>query len=155
MPNWKKSPESLTQRFQSQLPPHPEVEPKKMFGYACAFVRGNFWIGLHEDNVVIRLPVGLHTRFKAIANAQQFDPMGGRPMTGWYLLPRDVIDDDRKLGALMAETLPSVLALPPKEAKAGKTTKAKKKAPAKKTPASKPEKKTSKKATKKKSVTRA
>ena len=34
------------------LPRHPDVEPRKMFGYPCAFVRGSFWIGLFEANAI-------------------------------------------------------------------------------------------------------
>lgn len=115
--NWKKAPPELTARFTSLLPPHPDVTVRQMFGYAAAFVRGNFWTGLFEDSVVVRLPDGLHARFPAVAGAPAFDPMGGRPMRGWFVIPPAISGDDAALGRFMRETLDAVLALPPKASK--------------------------------------
>ena len=143
MPSFAKSPAELTRRFTALLPVHPDVEPRKMFGYACAFVRGNFWIGLHEANVVVRLPDGLHERVAALRGAPGFDPMGGRPMRGWFVVPPAVVANDGALRALCAETLALALTLPPKAAKGAKPARA----PAKKAPAKKA---TAKKATAKK-----
>lgn len=125
---WKQAPAELTRRFTAHLPAHPDVQPRKMFGYACAFVRGNFWSGLHEDKVVVRLPGGLHQRFPALAGAPPFDPMGGRPMKGWFVIPAAIVADDAALGRLLRDTFDAVLALP---AKAPKGTAAPKGAAAK------------------------
>ena len=67
------------------MPDHPDLEPKKMFGYQASFVKGNFFMGLHEDNVVVRLPDGLHEKFPELSGSPPFDPMGGRPMKGWFV----------------------------------------------------------------------
>ena len=133
MARWKKSPDELIARFGALLPKHPDVQPRKMFGYPCAFVRGNFWVGLHEDNVVVRLPDGLHERVAELRAAPPFDPMGGRPMRGWFVVPPRVVQDDGALRGLLASSLPLVLAQPAKVAWRA-TTAPPKKAPPKKAP---------------------
>ncbi len=131
MSRWQKSPPELIARFGALLPAHPDVEPRKMFGYPCAFVRGNFWVGLHEGNIVVRLPDGAHLRVDALREARPFDPMGGRPMRGWFVVPPAVVGDDVALRALLAAALPLALAQPPKVARGGAKASVKKPAPKK------------------------
>ena len=49
----KSSPERIAS-FDAALPDDPRIQKKKMFGYPAAFVNGNFFAGLHEENVVMR-----------------------------------------------------------------------------------------------------
>jgi hypothetical protein len=112
MGRWKKSPPELIARFEAALPRDPHVEPKKMFGYPAAFVSGGFFTGLHEHRVVLRLPADVHAQTKALAGAAAFDPMGGRPMRGWYVVPDAIAGDAKKLGALLAEVLPKLVKHP-------------------------------------------
>ncbi len=125
---FEKAPPALVERFTSLLPRHPDAEPRQMFGYPCCFVRGNFWVGLHEANVVIRLPDGLHEQFPELAGALPFDPMGGRPMKGWFVVPARVVKDTAKLTRLLETSLAQVVLLPPKAKKpaAAKAKKARK-----------------------------
>lgn len=113
--DWKKSSEALVRRFTSLLPTHPDAEPRKMFGYQACFVKGNFWVGLHGDNVVVRLPDGLEAQFDAMASAAPFNPMGGRPMRGWFVVPPEVVADEEKLKGLLDQTFRAVQELPPKD----------------------------------------
>ena len=32
------------------------IEKRKMFGYPCRFVNGNLFMGLHNNNMILRLP---------------------------------------------------------------------------------------------------
>jgi len=132
-PKWKKSSPEIIERFKAALPHHPDVEPRSMFGYPASFVRGNFFAGLHEEKVVIRLPDGLNERVKEMAKADGFDPMqNGRGMSGWFVVPAPVTSSEKKLGDLLVRALKEVLTLPPKSKAAKKTKKpaAKKKAKA-------------------------
>lgn len=145
MPNWKKAPAELTARFNALLPEHPAAEPRKMFGYAACFVNGNFFIGLHEENVVVRLPGGLEQKLAEVRSSAPFDPMGGRPMKGWFVVPKAVVASDAKLGAFIAKAFEEVRKLPAKvkgekKVPAKKAASAPKKAPAKKAPATKAKK---------------
>src|SRR5207248_7994973 len=92
-----KPPAELVERFNAALPAHPDLTPKKMFGYPASFVKGNFFTGLHNDNVVIRLPDEVKAGLTELKGAPQFDPMGGRPMKQWWVLPKSVTGDGAKL----------------------------------------------------------
>lgn len=132
MPKWKKSSPALVERFEAALPRDPRVEPKKMFGYPAAFLSEGFFTGLFEESVVVRLPADVHAKTKALAKAGAFDPMGGRPMKGWYVVPEGLSKDAKRLGALLAELLPQ-LANHPEQPSAKKRAAPKKKpAPSKK-----------------------
>jgi hypothetical protein len=52
---WRKSPDDLIALFHAALPDDPRIERRKMFGYPCAFVGGNLFTGLHQENVIVRL----------------------------------------------------------------------------------------------------
>lgn len=56
MGGWKKAPQALQEAFLAALPAREDVEPKRMFGYPCAFVNGNMFAGLHEGRMIVRLP---------------------------------------------------------------------------------------------------
>lgn len=112
-----KSSAALVARFGAALPESPLVLRRKMFGYPCAFVRGNFFAGLHEENVVLRLPGDLRASLPALAKGEAFDPMkNGRVMKDWVVVPKGVAASAAKLTALLAAALPLVAALPPKAA---------------------------------------
>jgi hypothetical protein len=113
MPFKKSSPE-LVSRFKDALPRSALVEPKKMFGYPASFVHGHFFVGLHEDNVVLRLPELLRKRLPDLAQAHGFDPMGtGKAMKDWVVVPPEVAASPKRLAALLGDVLPLVAALPP------------------------------------------
>jgi TfoX/Sxy family transcriptional regulator of competence genes len=112
---WKKSPQQLVDRFNAALPKAADVQPRKMFGYACAFVNGNFFSGLFEDGVVIRLPDGLRDRFPELANAKGFNPMKtANGMKDWYEIPKVIAGSGERLKKLLAATHVEVRKLPPK-----------------------------------------
>lgn len=134
MGRWKKSSPELIARFEAALPRDANVVPRKMFGYPAAFVADGFFTGLHEENVVLRLPADVHAQTKALAKAAAFDPMGGRPMRGWYVVPTAIAGDGKKLGALLAELLPKLVKHPEQPSSKKRAAPAKKPA-AKKAPA--------------------
>lgn len=114
---WKKSAQELVERFHTALPQQPEAQPRKMFGYPCCFVNGNFFVGMHEDNFVVRLP-GLKDKFTELASAKPFDPMGtGKGMKDWWVIPPEIAGDEKKLSTFFSATFPEVRKLPAKPAK--------------------------------------
>jgi TfoX/Sxy family transcriptional regulator of competence genes len=111
---WEKSPAELVERFGRVLDRFPDAERRKMFGYPAAFVGGNMVTGLHQSNWVVRLPDD--QRDEAIAaGASVFDPMGGRPMKSYVALPREVLEDDDRLGEWVERAMEHGRALPPKK----------------------------------------
>ena len=87
-----------------------------MFGYPAAFVNGNLWTGLHQSNWMVRLPPDALTELGAIKGGGRFEPMPGRPMTGYALLPPSVLGSPVELHAWLERSLAYARTLPPKEA---------------------------------------
>lgn len=122
---FKKSSPEIVARFADALPQSALVEKKKMFGYPSAFVRGNYFAGLFEESVVLRLPEPLRDKLSELAKAAVFDPMRtGKGMKDWLVIPAKVASSPRMLAALLEAALPLVATLPPKAKKPGKREKA-------------------------------
>jgi TfoX N-terminal domain len=112
---WQKSKPELVARFDAALPDDPRVERRKMFGYPAGFVNGNLFAGLHEQNVVVRLPGGLPARLRELADAAVFDPMGtGKGMKDWWVVPPAIARERRALARALAAVFAAVSKLPPK-----------------------------------------
>lgn len=63
-----------------------------MFGYPCAFVQGQMFAGLHQENMVLRLPEDDRREFLKLKDAQIFEPMPGRLMREYVVVPPSVLD---------------------------------------------------------------
>lgn len=62
----------------------------KMFGMPCLKdPDGKAFVGLHEDELVVRLSrdSAEHAEALALGGAHLFEPMAGRPMKDWVCLP--------------------------------------------------------------------
>jgi hypothetical protein len=71
----------------SELTTHPDVTASKMFGMPTLKVGGKAFAGNHNGDMVFKLSGGAHARALAIPGAHLFDPMGGRPMKEWVVVP--------------------------------------------------------------------
>ena len=114
---WRKSPAELISRFDRALPPDPRIERRSMFGYPAAFVNGNLFAGLHQENVVLRLDADDRQRVKTEHGAGQLEPMPGRTMREYILVPAPIVADEQRLGEWLALGLAFVATLPPKAKK--------------------------------------
>ncbi|HSQ65829.1 MAG TPA: TfoX/Sxy family protein [Polyangiaceae bacterium] len=112
---WQKSSPELVERFKKALPKDAAVEPKSMFGYPAAFVRGNYFAGLFEEQVVIRMPEPQKSALAALAKAGGFNPMGGKPMTDWFVVPAKIASSATGLTRFLKEALASAKELPEKK----------------------------------------
>lgn len=111
----KPSPE-LTARFQAIVPDAPGVERKQMFGMPAAFVNGNMFAGLFEENMLVRLDEAGRAELEA-AGGTEFAPMG-RPMKEYRTVPPAQISDDAAVSAWIERALAFASAMPPKQPKA-------------------------------------
>ena len=89
---WKPAPPELVSLFERVIPTDPAIERRKMFGYPAVFVNGNMFAGLHEDRLVLRLADDAIGEMKK-RGARDFEPMAGRPMKGWIVVPHEVLAD--------------------------------------------------------------
>jgi len=112
---WQKAPPELAERFREVLTDVPEAQQRQMFGYPAAFVNGNMFTSLHRDRWVVRLPEAERAELMAQPGASQFEPMPGRPMTGYVVLPAEVVAEPARARAWVERALAHALSLPPKE----------------------------------------
>jgi TfoX/Sxy family transcriptional regulator of competence genes len=113
--NWRKAPAELVETFHASLPDDGRVEPRKMFGYPCAFVSGNMFTGLHGDRMIVRLPEQGRDELLRMPGAAPFVPMPGRPMREYVVVPPDMPLDKRR--AWVKRSLEWAATLPPKQPK--------------------------------------
>jgi TfoX/Sxy family transcriptional regulator of competence genes len=119
----------LKQLFDSVLPADPRVERRSMFGCPCAFAGGNMFIGLHQENMIVRLGEADRAALLARPGAEIFEPMEGRPMREYVALPLDMLEQAEEVEPWVRRALEYAASLPPKGAKGGARKRA---APAKK-----------------------
>jgi TfoX/Sxy family transcriptional regulator of competence genes len=111
---WKKSPARLIAAFDAALPADPSVERRTMFGYPCAFVNRNMFAGLHQDALFIRLDPAGQKRMRSHHRARSFEPMPGRIMREYIVMPETVLDDGRALARWIAKAFLYAAGLPAK-----------------------------------------
>lgn len=134
MMNWRKSPEALVATFQAALPTDGSAERRQMFGYPAAFVNGRMATGLHQEDLIVRLPEARRRVLLEQPGARTFEPMPGRPMKEYVIVPPAVVDDAAELRAWIREAITHTASLPRKAKDSPKTkdnAKAKDKARAK------------------------
>ena len=113
---WKKSPPDLIATFDAAIAGRPGVKRSQMFGYANAFLHGHMLTGLFQDRMMVRLSEA--DRAKAIeAGGSIFEPMQGRPMREYVVLPPGIVADKRKLAGWLKRAIAYVDTLPPKTPK--------------------------------------
>jgi len=132
MSKWKKSSEALTAAFTASLPDDVAVERRQMFGYPCAFVGGNMVTGLHEERLLVRLGDAERAKLLAVPGAHTFEPMPGRPMKEYVVVPPAWHADPKTLRAWIAKAITYGKSLPKKGTKKPAPKKAAAKKPAKK-----------------------
>jgi TfoX-like protein len=114
MPSFSKSPPELVERFAAVLDRYPDAARKKMFGYPAAFVGGNMATGLFADDWVVRLPEAEIDEAKA-AGAGGFEPMPGRPMKAFVVIPAGDVTDDAAIARWVERGLAHAASMPPKK----------------------------------------
>jgi TfoX/Sxy family transcriptional regulator of competence genes len=114
---WEKAPQWLVELFGASLPDGPGLERRKMFGYPAAFANGHMFAGVFEDVVFARLPPRERSGLEAAHGVRHFEPMPGRPMTAYCVLPDEALEDERELQRLLAAAYSAAAAMPPKQKK--------------------------------------
>ncbi len=112
----RKSPQELQDRFTAAIAGVDGLEPRQMFGYPAAFIGGNLTTSLHRDTWVVRLPDD-EREARLDGGWTQFEPMAGRPMRGYVLMPDEVAEDPDQARAWVERAAAYVRTLPPKARK--------------------------------------
>lgn len=117
MKKWKPAPREAVAAFETSTSGLSDVEPMKMFGYSCVFTKGNMFAGLHEVGMVLRLPDEQRAEFLRIKGAAQFEPMPGRVMREYVVVPKVLLNAPENLRAWVEKSLVYVSSLPAKPKK--------------------------------------
>ena len=114
MPSFTKSPPELVERFGAVMDRYPDAQRKQMFGFPAAFVGGNMATGLFNDHWVVRLPDAEIEAAKA-AGAGPFEPMPGKPMKAFVVIPPADVADDARIAEWVERGLALAGSMPPKK----------------------------------------
>jgi len=121
---WIKAPEELKALVERLMQPI-DCERKPMFGYPAYFIRKHLFAGLFQDKLFVRLsPAQLAGLKGAIPDLRSLEPMPGRPMKDYTVIPTGLREDAGKMARLLDEAAEWCRSLPPKAAKAKAARKA-------------------------------
>lgn len=113
---FRKSPQKLIDTFEAAMPSAP-AERRQMFGYPTGFVNGNMFMGLFGGRMHLRLPEDLRIELVKIGGTP-FEPMPGRPMREYVVVPESLLKSSSKLSAWVERAMRHTMSLPPKTKKA-------------------------------------
>jgi len=111
---WRKSPQPLIDLFERAVPRAGGIERRRMFGYPAAFLAGHLFAGLHQESFILRLSEPDRERARAEHGVRPFEPMPGRRMREYVVLPESLLGRPRALGAWIIRSIGYVRSLPPK-----------------------------------------
>jgi TfoX/Sxy family transcriptional regulator of competence genes len=113
MTPWKKSPPEIIAAFEKAKPSDPGVQSRPMFGYPALFLKGNMFAGTFQDKIVVR--IGDDRTIAGAKTAKTFEPMAGRPMKEYVVVPDAVVKSPTKLRAWIGHAHAYAKKLPPKK----------------------------------------
>jgi TfoX/Sxy family transcriptional regulator of competence genes len=111
---WRKAPADMIDLFLCTLQLFPQAEVRRMFGYPCAFVNGQMFTGLHQEHMILRLSEADRRELLALEGAHLFEPMPGRPMREYAVVPPAILSSPDKLESWLERSLRYASSLPPK-----------------------------------------
>ena len=103
----------LAARIRKELEREAYLEEKKMFGGVGYLVSGNMAVGVHGDDLIVRVGPENYAAALAKHHAHPFD-LTGRPMTGWITVAPQGCARDGDLRDWIAQGLALARSLPPK-----------------------------------------
>lgn len=91
----------------------PGLEEKKMFGGIGYLLNGNMALGVHKDNLIVRVGHQGFEEKMAMPHTVPFD-LTGRAMGGWLMVEPAGVAQDEDLKYWIAQGLDFAESLPPK-----------------------------------------
>jgi len=113
MPAFTKPPSALVDVFRRAVVDLPDVQPRQMFGYPAAFTKSQMFASLFQDQMIVRLSEP-DRQAAARDGAQPFEPMPGRPMREYVVVPDRVRESSSDLRAWLEKAHAYARSLPPK-----------------------------------------
>jgi TfoX/Sxy family transcriptional regulator of competence genes len=116
---WEKPSAEIINTFEKIVPVIAGVERRKMFGLPCVFVNSNMFMGVHQDNIILRLSKSDRELFLKLEGAKAFEPQPGRIMKEYAVFPEWILKPESTdiLNDWIYKSFEYAAALPPKEKK--------------------------------------
>jgi TfoX/Sxy family transcriptional regulator of competence genes len=99
--------------FTRLVPDRPAVTLKPMFGNLAGFVNGNMFAGLFGESLFVRLPEDEASAVRR-EGGRDFEPMPGRAMKGYVLVPGDWRERPAAVAPLVERALELTSRMPAK-----------------------------------------
>jgi TfoX/Sxy family transcriptional regulator of competence genes len=116
---WEKPSAEIINIFEKIVPVIAGVEKRKMFGLPCVFVNSNMFMGVHQNNIILRLSKSDRESFLKLEGAKAFEPQPGRIMKEYAVFPEWVLKQEGGdiLNDWVYKSFEYAASLPPKEKK--------------------------------------
>jgi len=109
----------VVQYFKSIVPSDPRITTRPMFGNLSAFANGNMFMGVYGNDLFVRLSENDQKELLKNKGAGRFEPMPGRPMTGYIVMPKSWRNGQTEtVSKWVSLSLEYAAKLPPKKKKA-------------------------------------
>jgi hypothetical protein len=105
--------ERLAERIRKRLGKRKELAEKKMFGGVAFLLNGNMCVGVHKQDLIVRLDPEDTDSALTEPDTRVFD-LSGRPMKGWILVESGGLKDEKTLGKWISISVDYALSLPKK-----------------------------------------
>jgi TfoX/Sxy family transcriptional regulator of competence genes len=114
---FKKAPAELLE-FIAEKMKDENCDYRKVFGYPTYFINGNMFVGVHGDKLFLRLSDADIAKIKKNSgDVTAFEPVAGKAMKGYVVLPKSIYNDDKLFGEWLDKSVKYVSSLPPKQDK--------------------------------------
>ena len=104
---------NLAERIRAELDGLPFVE-KKMFGGVGFLLNGNMAVGVHKEDLIVRLDPEKQDKLIRKPGAKVFNITGRKPMKGWLMVEPEGCKTKKQLSAWVKEGVEFASALPAK-----------------------------------------
>jgi TfoX/Sxy family transcriptional regulator of competence genes len=109
--------EAAKRFFKTVVPTGSTVTVRPMFGNDAAFTNGNMFMGLFGEDLFVHLPQTEGLELLNNKGARHFEPMKGRPMKGYFVVPREWRSEPDSIRKWVTISLSWANRLPPKKRK--------------------------------------
>jgi TfoX/Sxy family transcriptional regulator of competence genes len=106
---WAKAPDELKSLLEEVMKGF-DCEKRLMFGYPAYFINSNMFVGLFQDQLFVRLSEQHVEELRAAHHVlSNLEPMPGRPMKDYYVLPKDLYSKLSDLAGVGGHDIPPLL----------------------------------------------
>lgn len=105
--------ESLAQVIRENIDGIPGLTEKKKFGGIAFLINGNMSVGVHKENLIVRVGPEYHDKALSKPHIKAFD-ITGRPMKGWIMVLPEAHQNEKQLSEWIHKGVDFASSLPKK-----------------------------------------